>query len=192
MALFAPVWAAHLNTTHLMVPPLLMHVYGLMLVLLASRTLSLIQQIDYAAAIVHIQRRLNELRRWRSRVEWTLLCITGCFMWIPLMLTFFSVHGADLWVSHRRFVYWNVASGFACLGLLYGIVQWLGRRRSERILQALENSRAGRACAERGRRSTKSIASNRNDSFLPYCAICALIMSLRTVRVGHEARYDLR
>ena len=142
--LFARIWLAHMHTAHLMVPALLMYAYGLMLVLLAARTLSLVGRIDYAAPVLQIQRRLSELHEWRSRVEWPLLGISGCFMWIPLMLALFNVQGVDLWRLHRELVYWNVASGCACLGLVYGIVRWVRSRKSERARLALEDSRVGR------------------------------------------------
>jgi hypothetical protein len=145
MVLFAPFWVAHRGTPHLMAPALLMHAYGLMFVLFAARTLSLIGRIDYAAPVLHIQRRLAELRRWRTRVEWPLFGVVGCFIWIPLMLVIFSALGADVWVLHPKLVYWNVACGFACLGLLYGIVHRMRQRGGERARAVLESSRAGRS-----------------------------------------------
>jgi hypothetical protein len=144
MLLFARIWVAHMHAPHLMVPALLMYAYGLMLVLLAARTLSLVGRIDYAAPVLQIQRRLSELHGWRSRVEWPLLGITGCFVWIPLMLSLFNAQGVDLWRMHRDLVFWNVASGCACLGLVYGIVRWVRGRKSGRAQLALEDSRVGR------------------------------------------------
>ena len=126
-----------------MVPALLMHAYGLLFVLFAARTLSLIGRIDYAAPVLHIQRRLAELRRWRTRVEWPLFGIVGCFIWIPLMLVIFSVLGTDVWVLHPKLVYWNVACGFGCLGLLCGIAHWMRHRGGERARAVIQNSRAG-------------------------------------------------
>jgi hypothetical protein len=66
-----------------------LHAYGLLLVLFAVRSLHLIGCIDYAAPVLRIQRQLAELRRWRTRVEWPLFGIVGCFIWIPLLLVIF-------------------------------------------------------------------------------------------------------
>jgi hypothetical protein len=123
MVLFAPIWVAHRDTLHLMVPALLMHAYGLIFVLFAARTLSLIGRIDYGAPVIQIQRRLAELRRWRTRVEWPLFGIVGCFIWIPMMLVIFNALGADIWILYRKVVFWDIAVGFACLSIPYGLVQ---------------------------------------------------------------------
>ncbi len=145
MLLFAPIWIARIGTLHLMVPALLLHAYGLILVLFAVRTLHLIGCIDYAAPVLRIQRQLAELRRWRTRVEWPLFGIVGCFIWIPLLLMIFSALGADLWVLHRSYVYWNIVSGFACVGFLYGAVRWAQRRENEGSGSALEKYASGRS-----------------------------------------------
>jgi hypothetical protein len=145
MLLFAPIWIARMGTLHLMVPALLLHAYGLMLVLFAVRTLHLIGCIDYAAPVLRIQRQLAELRRWRTRVEWPLFGIVGCFIWIPLLLVIFSALGADLWVLHPSYVYWNIVSGFACVGFLYGTVRWAQRRENEGSGSALEKYASGRS-----------------------------------------------
>jgi hypothetical protein len=123
MVLFGPIWVAHRGTLHLMAPALLMHAYGLMFVLFAARTLALIGRIDYGAPVIQIQRRLAELRRWRTRVEWPLFGIVGCFIWIPMMLVMFNALGADIWILHRKIVYWDIVVGFACLSIPYGLVQ---------------------------------------------------------------------
>ena len=123
MVLFGPIWVAHRGTVHLMAPALFMHAYGLLFVLFAARTLALIGRIDYGAPVIQIQRRLAELRRWRTRLEWPLFAIVGCFIWIPMMLVISNALGADIWMSYRKVVYWDIAVGFACLGLLYGLVQ---------------------------------------------------------------------
>jgi hypothetical protein len=145
MLLFAPIWIARINTLHLMIPALLLHAYGLLLVLFAVRTLHLIGCIDYAAPVLRIQRQLAELRRWRTRVEWPLFGIVGCFIWIPLLLVIFSALGADLWALNPKFVYWNIASGAGCMGILYGTVRWAQQREKEGSGSALEKYASGRS-----------------------------------------------
>lgn len=145
MLVFAPIWIARVGALHLMVPALLLHAYGLLLVLFAVRTLHLIGCIDYAVPVLRIQRQLAELRRWRTRVEWPLFGIVGCFIWIPLLLVIFSAMGADLWTVNPKYVYWNIASGFACLGFLYGFVRWAQQRENEGSGSALEKYASGRS-----------------------------------------------
>ena len=134
---FARFWVAHLGALHLMLPGLMMHVFGLMLIASAARTAILIDRIDYSAPVLQIQQCLAELRLWRARVEQPVFAVVGCFIWIPLTLVVFAALGADIWV-HAQGVVWSfIASGFACLGILYAIVRVKGR-------SAVENNFVGR------------------------------------------------
>jgi hypothetical protein len=99
-----------------------------MFVLFAARTLALVGRIDYGAPVIQIQCRLARLRQWRTGVERPLFAIIGCFIWIPLILVIFNALGADIWTLHRQVVYWDIAIGFACLGIPYRLVQRARRK----------------------------------------------------------------
>jgi hypothetical protein len=144
MITFAPFWVEHRDSLHLMLCGLMLHAYGLMLVLTAARNLHLQSELDYTAPVVEIQRRLAALKAWRLR-EALLYGVTGCFIWIPLLLVGFEYLGADLWVDAPLVVWGNIASGVACLGLLYGILRWSQRPGWERLRKALINSSIGRS-----------------------------------------------
>lgn len=144
MVLFAPFWVEHLDDAHLMADGLMLHAYGLMMILTAARNLELQSRLDYAAPVLEIQRRLAALRYWRLR-EGLIYGVTGCFIWIPLVLVTFESLGADLWVHAPAVVWGFIASGAACLGLLYGILLWSRRPGWERLSKALEDSSIGRS-----------------------------------------------
>jgi len=144
MLLFAPFWVAHRDSFHLMLYGLLMHAYGLMFVLSAARNLYLQGQIDYSAPVLEIQRRLTVLRMWRLK-EALLYGITGCFIWIPLVLVVFEWLGADVWLNAPSVVWGFIASGVACLALMCGIVRWSRSPGRERLRASLENSSVGRS-----------------------------------------------
>ena len=142
MLLAAPFWVQHRATTHLLVYGLLVHGYGLMSILFAARTLTLINRVDYAAPVLVIQQQLGELRAW---------CIRGslwfgavwCLFWIPLLLLFLYWLGADVWVGAPLVVYALVASGLGCLGLACGLIRWSRHPRRSRLAKYLEDSFAG-------------------------------------------------
>jgi len=115
-----------------------------MMVLTAARNLELQNRLDHTAPVVEIQRRLAALRYWRLR-EALIYGVTGCFIWIPLVLVGFELVGADLWVHAPAVVWGFIGSGAACLGLLYGIVRWSRRPGWERLRKALEDSSIGRS-----------------------------------------------
>ncbi len=144
MMVSAPFWIRHLGTLHLVVPGLLLHAYALLLVVLAARDLHMIGRIDYAAPVLDIQRQLAELRAWRIRIG-PVFAVTGCFVWIPLMLVIFKWLGADVWVKSPEVVYSFIASGFACLGIVYGIARWLRRPGREEIARRFDDDAAGRS-----------------------------------------------
>jgi hypothetical protein len=143
MLIFAPVWAANLGTIHLMLPALLVHAYGLAMVLSAARILVLIDRVDYAQPVVDIQRRLAELRAWRARIEQPLFAVLGCFIWIPMTLVALNAAGADVWVKTPLVVYGDIASGFVCLGVVYAVLWGVRKNGSERARTAVENSFVG-------------------------------------------------
>src|SRR5690349_111933 len=58
----ANFWVGHLNQLHLLLSGLFLHAYGILFIAFAGRDLIMIRQIDYAAAIVVIQKQLAELR----------------------------------------------------------------------------------------------------------------------------------
>lgn len=141
MGLFAPYWVEHLDSLHLAVYGLSLHTYGLLMVLTAARNLYLQGRLDYAAPVLEIQRRVAALRRWRLR-EAVLHSLAGCFMWIPLILVGFQQLGADVWLAAPAVVWSFLASGMACLGIMYGLIRW----QRSRVL--LERSSIGRSVLE--------------------------------------------
>ena len=138
--LAAAFWATHLNVPHLLVEGLLVHAYGLLLVVFAGRTLYLIHHVDHAAPIVLIQRQLAALRAWRVGIEAPCHAVLGCFIWIPVTLMNLAWFGIDLWSP--RIMYWGIASGLAGLALVAIVVRLM--RRTGRAHQ-MENNAAGRS-----------------------------------------------
>ncbi len=75
--------------------------------------------MDYAAPVLTLQKQIAELRQWHGRTGmW--FGVTGCFIWIPLMLMIFHALGADVWVRNPDVVNWFIVSGLICLGVLVG------------------------------------------------------------------------
>jgi len=144
MFLAASFWIDHLAEPHLCAEGLLLHAYGLMLVLTAARNLYLQDRVDFAAPVIDIQKRLAVLRQWRLR-EALLYGVTGCFVWIPLVLVLFALLGADVWAEAPLVVASFLAGGMACLGLMYGLIRWSLRPGHARLRRALLDSCIGRS-----------------------------------------------
>ena len=137
-------WVDHLGVAHLMVYGLSVHLYGIMLIVFAARDLFLIKRFDYAAPVLVLQKQIADLRAWHQRAGlW--FGITGCFIWIPLMLMIFHGLGADVWQRNPEVVGWFFVSGVICLGVLGAIVAWSRRPGREKFAKSLEDSSAGRS-----------------------------------------------
>lgn len=120
-------WTAHLQPLHLLVCGLLVHAYGLLLIILAARNIHLIRRIDYAAPVLEIQRRIAELRAFRVRVETPVGVVLGCFAWILVLWMALAWYGFDLWSA--GFIPWAILSGVVGLiafVLVVWAVRWMG------------------------------------------------------------------
>lgn len=137
-------WFDHLGTAHLMIYGVSAHAYGILLIVFAARDLHLISQMDYATPVLALQKQVDALRRWHLKAAlW--FGITGCFVWIPLMLMIFHRLGADVWVVHPEVVGWFLVSGLVCLAVLLGIVFWSRRAGKEGAARKLDDNSAGRS-----------------------------------------------
>jgi hypothetical protein len=137
-------WFDHIGQSHLMIYGLLVHAFGIMMMVFGIRNLAFIGAIDYDAPVLAIQKRLADLRAWRVRAGiW--FTVAGCLIWVPGLFILFYLIGADVWVLHPDVVYWNVASSFLCLGIAYGIVRWSRRPGNERLAKYLKESSVGKS-----------------------------------------------
>jgi len=136
-------WVDHFGVAHLMVYGISVHLYGIMLIVFAARDLFLIKRFDYAAPVLVLQKQIADLRGWHNRAAlW--FGVTGCFIWIPLIMMIFHGLGADIWRRNPEVVGWFVLSGGVIpVAILYAIVAWSRRPGREKFAQCLEDSSAG-------------------------------------------------
>lgn len=128
-------WFEHRQYPHLLFCGVLVHLYGVLMIVFAARNLYLIKQVDYAAPVLEIQRRLAELRAWKTRIEAPVFMVTGCFAWIPALLMLFAGLGADVWRLHPAVVLWLCASGVASLLLMWLVIRLIRRVWGARVLE---------------------------------------------------------
>ncbi len=81
-------WVDHLGVAHLMIYGISIHLYGIMLIVMAARDLYLVKRFDYAAPVLVLQKQIADLRQWHVRAGFW-FGITGCIIWIPLLLMIF-------------------------------------------------------------------------------------------------------
>lgn len=136
----ASFWVPRMAIMHFLVWGLLVHAFGILMIVTAARNLHLIKQIDYAVPVLDIQRRIAGLRAWRVRVEAPLYAVTSSFVWIPLVLMAIASSGVDPQVVAPQLVGYLLLSGVVSLGLV-ALVSWLVRCAGHR--RWLEDNLAG-------------------------------------------------
>ena len=109
-------WAAHLDLPHLVVAGVLLHGYGVALIVAACRTLVLTTQVDYAAPVVSIQEQLARLRGWHVRVN-LVLGQAWWFLWMPCLMVAAAAVGVDIW-RHAPAMFFVLGAAIGGLGLL--------------------------------------------------------------------------
>ncbi|MCE9657363.1 MAG: hypothetical protein K8R60_02310 [Burkholderiales bacterium] len=125
IAASASFWTAHMGSPHLIVSGLLLQAYGLLLVGSAAWEMQMLADIDYAAPVLAIQRRLAKFRAWRVRLV-PVWMITGCFVWIPLTLVVFKAWlGADIYARAPEVVLYFLASGGVAMLAFWLIARWV-------------------------------------------------------------------
>jgi hypothetical protein len=136
-------WPEHLAEPGLALCALLLHLYGIAFIACAARDLWLIGRIDPAQPVLAIQRQLAALQAWRVRAA-AAFGAAGCLMWVPMVLLAFHAVGVDLWQLNPPVVWSFIASGLACLLLVWGLLRWSRRPGWEWLGAALRNSAMGR------------------------------------------------
>ncbi|MEP7014124.1 MAG: hypothetical protein ABI925_01655 [Verrucomicrobiota bacterium] len=144
VVLSARFWANHLGFARPMIYGISLHAYGVIMIIFAAREFFLIHRLDYAAPVIDLQKRIAELRKWHLNAAiW--FGVTGCIIWIPLVLAIFYGLGADVWAHNPEVVGWLVLSGLVCIAVFLGIVLWSRRSGKEKLARGLEDSSVGRS-----------------------------------------------
>ena len=137
-------WVDHFGVAHLMIYGISVHLYGIMLIVFAARDLFLIKQFDHAAPVLDLQKQIAALREWHVRAGlW--FSVTGCFIWIPLLLMIFNGLGADVWNRNPAVVGWFFVSAVVCLAFIYALVAIARRPGNKKFAKSLADSSAGRS-----------------------------------------------
>lgn len=143
--LFGPFWVEHRQQPHLMLAGLALHLYGLLLLVSAAKTILLARQFEYSKPVVDLQKSLADLRLWRASVEQPVFALLGCFIWIPFIQLCFYGLGADLWVRAPLVLEWLAVSGAVCAAVVIVVIGLARQRGWERFRGLVERSVIGRS-----------------------------------------------
>jgi len=136
-------WSANPGVSHRMLPGVLIHVYGVIVIMLAGITLGRMGRIDYTDPVVVIQQWLAGLSRWYICCG-AIVGLPWWFLWMPFMHVMFGLFGADLLGSVSPLFLWcNIGAGILGLLATLGFHRWLHRPGREQLAGRFDESAAG-------------------------------------------------
>jgi hypothetical protein len=153
LAGFGLYLAANWGRWEFFVPGLLLHVWTTAMGAVTFAERAKVREIDFAAPVLDIQKRLAQLRAERAHaLQWAFL--TGQILWwIPFFIVVcWGVFGVDLYRLSPfmpGFIATNLAVGVALVPLLLWVSRWLGPRLAQsKAGRSLLDSVTGRDLAE--------------------------------------------
>lgn len=142
MLLGVACWSSYLHTPLLLVSGLVVHAYGLLVLLLSVRTLSLAGRIDPGEPVLALQSRLAELRR-RYLQSGYFAGLPWWVLWLPVLLSLASLSPLPAEVvsasSLLPWVWASLATGAAALLGLLGFYRWACRPGREALRRRIDD-----------------------------------------------------
>lgn len=137
----AGFWTTHRQVPHLLLTGLILHAYGVAMILFGACMQVLLHRVDFGAPVLEIQKRLARLRRFYV-VGGLWIGLPWWLLWLPfLAMVFMGLFGADLWVNAPGMFTGGLAIGVGGLLLTFVFHRWAQGRPG--LTKKLEASAAG-------------------------------------------------
>lgn len=143
--LAAPVWIGNLENPHLLVSGVIVHVYGLALVVCGAWVLVRLSRVAFDAPVVEVQRQLLAVEQAYVRGGW-LVGLPWWILWIAFALFIPALFGIDLArVLPLGWIGGSLAFGVAGMVATLAFVAWARRSGKPGLAQKVNASLAGRS-----------------------------------------------
>ena len=143
IALGVSVWSSHREVSSLLISGLIIHIYGVAMIIIAGVTLGMIAAINDAAPVLEIQQRLARLRTFYIRGGMA-IGLAWWLIWIPFVTVLFN------WLAGVNVV--ERTPSVAVIGIVIGVVglfatwlfhRWAHNPQRPRRAKFLDNSMTG-------------------------------------------------
>lgn len=122
---------------------IILHVYGVAMILFGVLVRVLIANIDWAAPVLSIQRRLAKVRR-AYVLAGVMLGLTWCVLWMPVMVAaFFLLLGIDIVTPSPGTWLWLGASGVGLMAAVGAFYLWASATGRDAITNAFDRAFTG-------------------------------------------------
>jgi hypothetical protein len=129
IVLGAVAWSGHLHVPIVLASGLAMHLYGILMIIAAGRTLLLIRGIDYAAPVLEIQQAIARIRQFHLRCHlW--LGNAWWFLWMPAVVDGWIAAGLPMQFVERAMpmYVWGTVIGIVGLAIMIGLDRFVAAR----------------------------------------------------------------
>jgi hypothetical protein len=143
--LFAAIWwSSNLDRAHLVACGMFLHATGIWMAASAGYELALLAGLRWTMPVLDLQKRLAQLRQWRTRNSFIFVWI-GCFAWVPMLLIGFAEAGVDLWQHKPLVVASWFGSAFVSAALFWAAIRAFRAGRFRKLAAALRIDAAGQS-----------------------------------------------
>jgi len=141
----ANFWAGQLPEWSMTLSGLVLHVYGVALIITAGVTLSRMNAIDHAAPVMALQKQLGSLRHFRIRSGlWAGL--PWWFLWMPIMAVLVkSGTGVNMYESAPLVFVFGAIIGALGLAVTWAFHRWSLNPKHPHRAKAVEDSVTGKS-----------------------------------------------
>lgn len=151
----ASTWHAHWDVVNVRVAAIVVHLYGLGVIVAGARTVTLLDGLDHTVPVVQLQRRLADVQRWYD-LSGLVIGMAWWLLWLPIVMMLAGHAGVDVLARAPRAIGGWVAACLAGLAVSLWVVlsrhagrPWLRRvvdemaegpslRRARRLLDEVE------------------------------------------------------
>ncbi len=116
-------WTTYADDSIQLVCGIVIHVYGVMVVILAGLTLAGIQQIDFASPVLEIQKRLASLRQTYI-INGMIVGLPWWLLWIPFMNILLGPIGGKMFAGSPGWLIGSLAFGVVGLIATFAYHRW--------------------------------------------------------------------
>ena len=136
-------WSSNWQYGHRLVCGILVHVYGVSVIVCAGITLGKLNGINFADSLSVVQKKMRSLRRWYI-VSGAVMGLPWWLLWLPFMQILFSYGGVDfLGNASLLFLGLNFVVGIVGLLGTWSFHRWLHQPGREAWAQRFDDEAAG-------------------------------------------------
>jgi hypothetical protein len=138
-------WSSHRHEVSMLLSGIVVHVYGVVMIMTAGITLGRVAALDYSAPVMALQKQLGSIRRfhilgglWAGLPWW--------FLWMPIMAVLVkSGTGVNMYENAPLVFFFGTIIGLLGLAVTWAFHRWSLNPRHPHRAKAVEDSVTGKS-----------------------------------------------